>query len=77
MSQYGIYTRWDITDRGDGKALLRYETNDDNDDGFIDPGPVAVWEKEMDMQKALSMAGKTRHGSYGQPVYVFLDLKKI
>jgi len=77
VSQYGIYTRWDITDRGNGRALLRMETNDDNDDGYIDPGPVAVWEKEMPMEQALEMAGKSHTGLYGQPVHVFLDLKRI
>lgn len=76
------YTRFDITtiqardaDHPAGKAHLRIESNDD---GYVDPGPIAVWEADLSMVMALSMAGQKSHtGIHGQPVDVYLDGRKV
>lgn len=78
------YTRWDITtirpltDTDAGLAHLRMETNDDDDDGCPDPGPVTVWEHDVTMVTAREMSGGKSHlGGYGQPVDVYIDGKKV
>jgi hypothetical protein len=84
MEKSEVYTRWDITtirsqtDIDAGLAYLRMETNDDNDDGCPDPGPITVWENNVTMVTALEMSGGKSHlGGYGQPVDVYLDGKKV
>lgn len=72
-----IYTNFYITTLPKGKALIRLETNDNNDDGIPD-GYVDVWEHKTELWIALELAGETSHkGLYGQPVNVFLDGKRI
>lgn len=71
-----IYSRWDITSLPKGKAHIRYETNDNDDDGCPDPGPVTVWEKDTTMSIARDVTGVSRIGYYGQAVDVYLDGKK-
>lgn len=71
-----IYSRYDITTLPNGMAHLRMDTNDDNDDGYAED--VTIWEKDMKMSTALSIAGQKSHlGMYGQPVDVYLDGVKI
>lgn len=74
-----VYTRWDIITLPGGRAHVRMETNDNNDDGVPDMGPVMVWERDlMHLSLALKLAGeKTHTGSYGQPVTVYLDGKEL
>jgi hypothetical protein len=72
------YIRWDLTTISELLVHARMETNDNNDDGFPDAGPVAVWERDMTKFGALELAGQKSHlGSHGQPVIVYLDGKKI
>jgi len=79
------YTRWDLTSipedphsPGTRRVHARMETNDDNDDGFPDAGPVTVWERDLTEAVALDLAGQKSHtGSHGQPVTVYLDEEKI
>jgi hypothetical protein len=77
MEENGTYSRWDITDLGNGMAHIRYETNDNDDDGSPDPGPPAVLEKNVKLACALDCAGKSRIGYYGHPVDVYLNGIKI
>jgi len=67
-----IYTRYDITTLSADLALLRWETNDDNDDGQPDP-EVAVLSWTMTMARARELAGVSHTGAHGQPVEVYLD----
>jgi hypothetical protein len=72
------YTIFDLTTIAPGKMHIRMETNDDNDDGYPDPGPITVWEKDTSEETARQVAGgKSRVGAYGQPVDVFVDGVKI
>lgn len=71
-----IYSRWDITTLAEGKAHVRYETNDNDDDGHPD-GEVATWEKDVKIDVARDVTGVSRIGYYGQAVDVYLDGKKI
>jgi len=71
------YTRWDISRLGAGLAHVRYETNDDNDDGVPDPG-LTVWEQNLTLKTDLELCGHKSHtGAYGQPVDVYIDGEKL
>lgn len=73
-----VYTRFDVTTKPEGQAHIRMETNDDDDDGCPDTGPLTVWEDDTLMDIAMAVAGNhSRTGLWGQPVDVFLDGKKI
>ncbi len=74
-----VYTRWDIISLPGGRAHIRMETNDDNDDGIPDVGPVTVWERDlMNKSLALRLAGQKSHrGAGGQKVTVYLDGKEL
>ncbi len=67
-----IYTTFNITTISLTRVMLRMETNDDNDDGYPDP-EVVIWEKEMSLETALSVSGRTRVGVFGHKVSVYLD----
>lgn len=67
-----IYTRFDVTTLGGGRVHLRMETNDDNDDGVPD-GEITIWERDMSLETAKGVAGKSRIGIYGHKVDVYID----
>lgn len=70
------YSRYEITTMDGGKALLRWETNDNNDDGLPD-GTIATRTWLLTMEKAKDMAGTSRTGAWQQPVEVYLDGQQI
>ena len=64
---------------GEGAALVRHTTNDDNDDGY-DDGEVTTWELDWPgpdgLAKALKQAGTSRVGISGVVVSVYVDGEK-
>lgn len=57
----------------DGGAVVRHETNDDNDDGYPD-GRVVRWENRWkDLEAAKRSCGLSRVGISGIEVTVYLD----
>lgn len=71
------YFRWDITTLDNGHAHVRMETNDNNEDGYADSCPLTITERDVSLDRALSVAGKSRTGRCGQPVDVYIDGKKV
>ena len=75
MEPTKTYTRFDIyTSEGTGKVKVRYESNDDNDDGYPDDDVVTGEYEYPSLESALKFVGHRSHtGSYGQPVSVYVD----
>jgi hypothetical protein len=70
------YTRWDITDLGNGRAHLRYESNE-GDDG-VPETDITVLEWDTSLARAFETAGEKSHiGWYCQPIDVYLNGKRV
>jgi len=71
------WTRVDLTTLDTGRIRARWQTNDDNDDGYPD-GEISSYDTYHEsIGQAIKRCGKSRKGFYGQPVDVFLDGNKI
>lgn len=58
-------------------AVVEFETNDDDDDGYPDGEVVRAEYRLPSLDRALAFTGKSRHGLYGQPVNVYLNGERI
>ena len=75
MNESSVYSTWNITTLDHSRAHVKFETNDDNDDGV--PEEPVFNEYDTTMNIAINVAGKSRTGVNGAVVTVYLDGKKI
>lgn len=73
MTDNQIFTNFRISTSDDGNAIVYFETNDDNDDGYPDPEIAKATYPFDSLDKALRFTGKTRIGMWGQQVNVYLN----
>jgi hypothetical protein len=68
---FQTWSEYEIFLQPDGTYLVRFSTNDDDDDGVEDAEGIVNAEYTLpSLDRALKFTGVTKRGAYGQPVKV-------